>query len=1194
MRKARQNPNESTELVFFDPQNRRWRRFRFVAALSALLITLLFCGLAVSVVVTPSLPRLALAPVSQLIQQSHASVATPTSAAPNTNVVANPVDLEARLSVGATAHRLRKTADKQPTYATRLHRATGVGSPVRFVEPSAAPPAAPTSMVPTPTPLPTLAAPGVSPTAKGPSQVIGFFVNWDDNSLTSLKQNISHLDQLVPEWLHLTDGSGAISIDDPVRQQEVLTFVQQTRPTLPIVPLINNFNADTQEWDGNTLGRMLNNPTARATNIQALLNFVQGNKFAGVSIDYENISASDQPALLAYMGELFAKFHPLGLEVSLSVPANDDSYDYKALSQSVDYLILMAYDEHWNGSEPGPVASQPWFADELQRRFAEVDPAKYIIGIGSYGYDWALSTNQASEVSFQQAVQGAEKYGATISLDPAALNPTYTYSDATGEKHQVWYLDALSAFNEVAAAHSYAVHGCALWRMGSEDPSTWNVLDHRSQLDRSAADLIQNLGYGYDVVYQGTGEVLKLTSTPKDGHRIVTYDSASGLVTLEAFTAYPSSYVITRWGGTDPHRIAITFDDGPDATWTPQVLKVLQQYRVPATFFVIGSAANLNPGLLQQIVAQGNEVGNHTFSHPDISAISDAQIKLELNATERLFESILGRRSVLFRPPYSEDVEPATPDQARPLTLTGELGYYTVSMHIDPRDYLAPGVNTIVQRVLDQVDAEQGNVILLHDGGGDRSQTVAALPLIIQQLQARGYQFVTVSNLLGLTRDQVMPPISSSDKTLATISGIGFETTGGFSRFLAIFFVVGIVLSGVRFTAVIVMAALEKRQARRRTYIGDYHPSVSVVMPAYNEGKVIERTVRSLAAQSYPIDEIIIVDDGSTDDTATRLRALIRQYPQVRVFRKVNGGKAAALNHGIERCTSDLFLAIDADTVLDAAAAGKLVRHFGDPAVAAVAGNAKVGNRINLLTNWQALEYITGQNLDRRAFAFSNAITVVPGAIGMWRREAVRRLGGFGSDTLAEDAELTLRLLRAGLKVGYDEEAIAHTEAPDAVRGFLQQRFRWMYGTLQAAWKHRDTLFRPAYGTLGLLALPNILVFQVFFPFVSPLLDLVAILSIGNVLLRISQHPLDPTPTNLVTLIFFYVVFLALDFMTAGFAFLLEKKEDWSLITWLLLQRFSYRQLMYYIAVKTVMTAVRGRLVGWGNLERKATIRADL
>jgi cellulose synthase/poly-beta-1,6-N-acetylglucosamine synthase-like glycosyltransferase len=407
-------------------------------------------------------------------------------------------------------------------------------------------------------------------------------------------------------------------------------------------------------------------------------------------------------------------------------------------------------------------------------------------------------------------------------------------------------------------------------------------------------------------------------------------------------------------------------------------------------------------------------------------------------------------------------------------------------------------------------------------------------------------------------------------------------------------FIVGITLGIARFLAIDILALIQNRRMRRRKYPVDYKPGMSIIVPAYNEAKVIDKTVDALLASTYENFEIIIVDDGSSDDTYERAMELYGGNPRVRTFKKQNGGKAEALNFGIEHSASEIIMVMDADTVMLSDAAEKLARHFVDPRVGAVAGNAKVGNRLNLLTNWQALEYITGQNLDRRAFALLNCITVVPGAIGAWRRELVVQMGGFTSQTLAEDADLTLTILRNGYRIEYEDEAIALTEAPDTVKAFLKQRFRWMFGTMQAAWKHLGVLMKPKYGSLGIVAIPNILIFQIFFPLISPLMDLAALISVGQIAWERYQHPLHPAPDELTHLLVFYLLFLAFDFLTAFSAFLLEKKEDWSLITWLFFQRFFYRQLMYYVAVKSVMTAVRGQIVGWGKLERKATVNVNI
>ena len=1125
--------------IFYDPRHRRWRRFTRTVQCIAAVCSCIVAALLLSVLINPVLPSLGLAPVRGLPRTHHL-------------VPPQPKPLPSR-----PERRFQRAKQK---LTQRLAKTRPPG-------PSA-----------------TLAAP------PGPSAFIGYYVNWDDTSFTSLKQNLTHIDKLMPEWLHLAGADGSLAIDDAPKQAQVLTYIREHRPGLPIVPLVNNFNSERMEWERTKLAAMLGNGAARGRAIQQLLQFVRDHGCVGISIDFESVPAPAQPALKTFMQELYATFHPLGLEVSQSVPLDDSAFDYRGLATAADYLILMAYDEHWSSSKAGPLASQGWYEAALWHRFAELPPQHYVIALGNYGYDWKTTSKMATEISVQEAFKTARESEGQIGLDPVALNPTFDYYDEHDVLHHVWFLDGVTAFNQLLAGQRYGPRGFALWRLGSEDPSIWPVVAQRRQLDHTTAETLRLVHYGYDLDYEGRGEVLKVTATASNGTREVTYDARSGLVRAEHLSAYPSPYVITRWGGTDQHKIALTFDDGPDERYTPQILDILHHEHVTATFFIVGLNGDLNAPLLQRIIDEGHEIGNHTFTHPNVAVISPQLLSLELNATERLFESRLGRRAVLFRPPYAEDVEPETPDQVQPLLVTGDLGYYTIGMQIDPSDWRNPGVDQIVQATINGAVRGAGNIVLLHDSGGDRSQTVEALPHIIAGLRARGFQLVPVSELLGLSRDAVMPPIPPEARLSARITEVGFRLIHWGSATIHALFFTGIVLGVLRFLFVGTLAVRERWRSRCAVDADEFVPSVSVIIPAYNEERVICQTIHSLLDSDYSHLDIVVVDDGSSDDTARRVREDFRGHPRVRLFTKANGGKSQALNYGIAQTQADIVVTLDADTVFRRDTVRQLVRHFANPQVAAVAGNAKVGNRINLLTNWQALEYITSQNLDRRAFALLNCIAVVPGAVGAWRRALVIHAGGFADETLAEDADLTLAILRMGYTIKYEEGAIAFTEAPDTVRGFVKQRFRWMYGTLQAAWKHIDTLFRPRYGALGIFAIPNVLIFQILFPLISPVMDLLMVWSLVTAAWQRYQHPLDYTTETLQRVLFYYALFFMLDVLTTLVAFLLERKEDWSLLVWLVFQRFLYRQLMYYVAIKSTLTVMRGTLVGWGKLERKATV----
>ncbi|MGE0115778.1 MAG: glycosyltransferase [Steroidobacteraceae bacterium] len=1114
--------------VFFDPSARRWKQVLRVALVLLLVVSVLLGSVLVAISVRPGLPQLALQSGKE--RSRHAT-------GPKATVAAR----EARFAVA------RKELVQNLKHSL----------------------------------------PPVPVTPKGQFERVAFFVNWDDNSWVSLKRNVGNIDTLMAEWLHLSSADGQISVDDPWRQQAVLQYVRARRAGMPVLALINNFHDN--QWDGARLKAMLADPAARTRNIEAIAGFLRQWQLVGVNIDYESVPRESQADLVSFMRELYARLHPQGLLVTQSVPLDDEAFQFRQLSEQTDYLVLMAYDEHAGDNEAGPIASQDWFLSGLKRRLRDIAPDKLVMGIGSYGYDWKHGRTDAEELSFQDALGFAADADEPIEMDEASGNPGFTYTDEHEQQHDVWFLDAVTAFNEVKAASRLKPRGYALWRLGSEDPDIWKVLAKPAALDESVAGELQVLNFGYDLDYEGKGEILRVVGTPQPGQRTVSYDADIGLLTDDEIQKFPRGYVIQRWGFDSSHVIALTFDDGPDPQWTGRILDILRDRHVSATFFVIGENAESNPELVDRIYAEGHELGNHTFTHPNIADVSEQRTALELNATERFLESRLGHRSLLFRPPYAEDVEPETPDQVRPLVFTSGMGYYSVGMQIDPDDWQRPPADQIIKRVLDQAASGAGNVVLLHDAGGDRSATVAALPGLIDALRAQGYRLVTVSQLLKVPRDAVMPLVHEHFNLGTWLENYGFSLITAVGRSLRALFMLGIGLGVARFVIIGALAFYRGRHVALAAPSAT--PRVSIVVPAHNEERLIARTVETLLTSTDVILEIIVVDDGSTDGTAEAVRQRFAHEPRVRLLQQANAGKAEALNTGIRAAHEEVIIALDADTLFTEHTVSRLAAHFADPKIGAVAGNAKVGNRVNLLTRWQALEYVTAQNLDRRAFEQLNCITVVPGAVGAWRRTAVTEAGGFLGDTLAEDADLTMRIVRHGYRVVYEQTAHAYTEAPQTFGAFVKQRFRWMYGTLQACWKHRQLLLRPKGGTLGLIALPNVIVFQIAFPLISPVMDITMLWTALEALLNYFQHPADGLSSGFWHTLYYYGVFLGLDMSTALIAYLFEPDEDWRLLPWLLLQRFCYRQLMYYVAIRSFLAALRGPHVGWGRVQRYGSVR---
>lgn len=839
---------------------------------------------------------------------------------------------------------------------------------------------------------------------------------------------------------------------------------------------------------------------------------------------------------------------------------------------------------------------------------AELSASKTIVCFGNYGYNWTQGIKEGEDISFQKALLTAKESldsPAEIKFDAASKNPHFSYVEDDGKTHNVWFLDAVTAFNQIKSGDQYKPAGFALWRLGSEDPSLWDIFG--ASKTALSIENLQSIEYGYDVNFEGTGEILQVIAEPQEGSRKLKTDQR-GFINNEIYHTIPLSYVIRRTGD-HPGLIALTFDDGPDPVWTPKILDLLKLEDVKATFFIIGANGQANPALVRQIVAEGHDIGNHSFTHPNLGVVPNKITVLELNATQRLIESLTGRSTRLFRAPYFGDAEPSTPDEVSPTVQAQNLGYISVGLHLDPDDWKlknddgsARTADDLVRKTLDAAaittPEERGQIVLLHDGGGNRTATVEALPRIIHELKNKGDKFVTVSELAGLTRDEAMPPLPQNKAFMTNANSAFFYLVSLGGWLMKWLFITGIALGLGRVFIIGSLAFAQYLRSRKREveHFGeDFQPLVSVVVPAFNESKVICRTIESLLASDYKNIEIIVVDDGSSDATSEIVREKFGGDKKVTLYTNENGGKAEALNFGWRRAGGEIIVALDADTLFTPTTISALAHRFADKSLGAIAGNAKVGNRLNIITKWQALEYVTSQNFDRRAFSSLNCITVVPGSVGAWRRSVLEESGGFSGDTLAEDQDLTIQVRKLGYKIGYEETAIGLTEAPDTLRGLARQRFRWSYGTLQCMWKHKRALFNRRYGMLGFAAMPNIWIFQVFFPLVSPLMDLMFLWTLVSALIGYLEHQTEytSTMTNFGAVMFYYALFTAIDWLGAYLAFSLEKGERKKLLWWLLLQRFGYRQVMYWVMVKSVLTALRGAIVGWGKIERKATVEVQ-
>ncbi|PYK07033.1 MAG: hypothetical protein DME66_02575 [Verrucomicrobia bacterium] len=995
---------------------------------------------------------------------------------------------------------------------------------------------------------------------------LAFYTNGDSYSYASLQQHAGQITHLCPEWMTVINGMGDLQIDADPRLPKLAAS-----KGIALMPLLTNLVGDA--WQPEAIENLAHGPQNRQERfINNVLAVLRNVKAAGVVVDWEQIDPAYKQDIAGLIDKFADALHYDDKELWLCVqPGQELDYiDFENLSDNVDRFVAMLFDETSDIDSPGPLGSRSWFEGWLHVLLEDSDTKRWIIALGSYGYDWTIGEKKAELITFPEAMSranNAEVDGAEIK--GPSYNPYFYFEDGDKE-HAVWFLDVVTFLNELREVRDQKAGGFALYRLGSEDPAIWDALSvpRDFKIDKQTRQSLEVLEGTDTITDVGDGEIVTVDESRSDGRRNLAVDS-EGYLTGK-YVKFPEFPTLYHQGAGGEHQVAITFDDGPDPRWTPKILDILKAANVKAAFFLVGVNAERYPGLVRRIVNEGHEIGNHTYYHPNLALCWPEHVRLELNATQLLLETITGRATTLFRPPYAADTDPSQVSELAPLQIAQELNYLVVLESIDPQDWAKPGADIILQRVKQQ--RRDGSIILLHDAGGDRSQTVAALPRILDWLHTRGDTIVAVSTLLGTTRDALMPPLAERGQLMTRIvSNTGFRIYHATEEFLWAFMIVATALVVGRTLVVIWLASRFRRKAK-----ADFAEPISVVIAAYNEGKVIAETLRALLTSDYKGEiEVIVVDDGSRDETASEVKQAARVDPRIRLLQQENRGKARALQRGLAAVHHAVVVFIDADTQCQRDTLPRLLGPFADERIGAVSGHAKVGNLRTFIARCQALEYTCGFNLDRRAYNRWNCITVVPGAISAIRKDAIDQAGGLSLQTLAEDTDLTLSLHKHQQRIVYVPDAIAWTEAPESVRTLARQRFRWAYGTLQCLWKHRDMVFNWNYRALGWFSLPSIWFFQIILVAVTPMVDLFLLASLPFGAWR------EVMP--------FVITFLAMDVILATLACILEHEpivRAWRILP----MRLIYRPMLSYCIWKAILRAVKGAWVSWGKLERTASV----
>jgi cellulose synthase/poly-beta-1,6-N-acetylglucosamine synthase-like glycosyltransferase/peptidoglycan/xylan/chitin deacetylase (PgdA/CDA1 family) len=700
---------------------------------------------------------------------------------------------------------------------------------------------------------------------------------------------------------------------------------------------------------------------------------------------------------------------------------------------------------------------------------------------------------------------------------------------------------------------------------------------------RGAAPTAEEVGRDLPVV--GDGPLVRVLRTITRDGELAAEDPISGdtfeLTSEEQELARESSFIIHKSGysATAQRTISLTFDDGPDPVWTPRLLDVLSEEEIPATFFVTGENAAAHPDVVERMLREGHSVANHTLTHVDVSEADGWRAQDELVLTDRIIRVVGGQATRSVRLPYVGADDRSLRQNVRGLLRAQRLGYLVSHYDFDSADWrYAAGMRT-GRSPLPRFDGSNITV-LLHDGGGSsREQTIEYVKdRLIPSARAAGYTFHTMPQVVPELAEATVPTEPTVyDK--AALHGVKAFTVWPNRMVTVLFWFAALAVVGVGLTSVGLAAA--RHRTRPRFLGGIPRLPVSVLIAAYNEERVIRRTLATLTASSYPVLEIVVVDDGSKDGTSAEVLAAAETDPRIRLVRQPNGGKWSALNNGLTHLRGDIVVTLDADTVFTADTVGNLVRQFtlpGSERLAAVAGVVRVGNRaLNIITRWQALEYLTQIGIERAAFAKLGAIPIVPGACAAWRRQAVLDVGGYAPVTLAEDCDLTLSLQQAGWKVAQDDDAIAYTEVPDHVDALLAQRMRWTFGTLQSLWKHRGMMFRRRHGLLGMAVLPymvlSILVPILFLPFIA-VMAFVAVREQGWWVVGL-----------------YFGVFTTVHALVAAAACRLMR-ESWRVLAVVPIYRVVYEPLRAYLLYTSVYLAVRGVRLGWNKLQRTGAMDA--
>ncbi len=822
------------------------------------------------------------------------------------------------------------------------------------------------------------------------------------------------------------------------------------------------------------------------------------------------------------------------------------------------------------GRLPVPLAPQPWFEAAVTPLVQAVPAEKLVLALGTFGVQTDAATGRAEDLAYATAMARTRAAEGSITVDPEALNAEMRFTAAGGRSTRIMLLDGLSFANQMAALPRGTA--LAVWPIGFEDPAIWSLLAGEA----AEIALTRPITLDDKVLLSGTGPVALRAEAAAVGRRDVTVDPGGNRVVEQVYRALPAPHLMARFDGGMPDAVLVAFNGLPPIDALSEVLLQLARHSVRAVFAVTASEIAGNPDVVSRLIVAGHAVSLADAGDLAGSGVYSALSRLRDRAAVMALAGETDWRAILVETWGRGELMPTT--NAEFATLIALQNQGRIRLPEGAKVPLEPGsAAEFAEQLVSTVFIEGSQLVRFDLSETALPATLEALPVVLTAFDTAGGLFIAPDDLARPAGGVAM----YEARDLATMRDRAYVwTVLKADTLMASALFVLLLVAIFRTLGFLVLAHVRRPQP---DIDPAWTPPVTVIIPAFNEGKVIETCINSILANSYPDIRVIVVDDGSVDDTADVVGAMAARDRRIWLVRQDNSGKWAAANTALRYVMTKYFIVLDADSVLEPDAISWLVQPFASDKVGAVSGIVEVGNPKNWLTACQNLEYLVSQNIQRRAFETFNGIFVVPGAIGAWRTDAVIAAGLFSGETITEDADLTLAVHRAGYSVVMAEKARAFTEAPEKLSAFNSQRLRWTLGMLQVSWKHRRAISEGH--PVGFVSIIDAIWFSVMTTILSPLVDLVLVILVAIMASRLMMG--QPVMSDgALALMVGYLGLTVLDILNTLATFRFERRFSLGLLLLTPLLRFGYRQLLYIATLRATWRAITGRLTAWNKLER--------